>query len=276
MNSPAVAAPAKSAQNTLTSLKEYHAIAIDAPERDLDKIWKAIEKELVFAPENTERAWYSIPYKDKGKTIAVEGIGIHGFTILIRHWGYAYSAGVFGDDMGDKFVGRGRFVDLKTMVPFERDVIANKFQTTRDGKTYRLQGKHWDNACQSAISKAQRNAGLLGLPEFLKEKFFKTVKKLTLQEKDPVKRNLPIAEKIANAKKEFIKAFSITATAFDEYTASVTNIETPEELLGHLKGLYTGLKSGETTVQQVFGVEPVGTKVMSNPPEKKPDEQPGI
>lgn len=271
-----VAAPPKSTQNTLTSLKEYHDIAINAPPRDLEQIWKNIEQELIFAPENTERAWYSIPYRDKGKTIAVEGIGIHGFTVLIRHWGYAYSAGVFGDDLGDKFVGRGRFVDLKTMVPIERDVVANRFQTTKDGKTYRLQGKHWDNAMQSAISKAQRNAGLMGIPDFLKERFFNLCKKLTLQEKDPAKRNLPTATKIANAKKEFQKNWGITSEVFDEYCAELSNVDTPEELFSHLKGLYTGIKSGETTIQQVFGIEPIGKKVMSKPPENKPDEQPGV
>lgn len=244
-------------------------IAQKSPPRSLEAIWKQVEDELRFAPECAEKSWYSIPYTDKktGRKIPVEGVGIHGSSILVRAWGHCASGGFIREDSGDKVICRGMFFDHKSNSQFAKEVIVNRYQISSNGKPYRLVGKHWDNAVQSGVSKAQRNASLQGVPEFLKDRFFSLAKKLTLADKGNEK--LTTQQKINLAKSHFKKDFKISEELFSEYTANLSNVETPEALLIHLKGLYSGLKSGETTVQEVFGVTPEGNPVMEKPREKE-------
>lgn len=224
-------------------------IAQSTPPRNLALIWKMIEDEMHFAPEYAGECWYSIPYKDKtGKLVPVEGIGIRGAEGMLRLWGHCSVGGGVREDMGDKVVCRGVFRDHKTGATFYREVVANRWQRSRDGKPYRLEGKHWDNLIQSCISKAQRNAGLQGIPPAIKERFFKLAKELSLQ-KDVDK---PVKERIQNAKKAFVKDFKITAKDFDDHMAGLT-LETDEEVYESLKGLYHALKSGEIAVGAIFG-----------------------
>lgn len=272
--------PQKSAAPALAvadSNETAYRIAQSAPDRNFAAIWKNIEQEMVFAPEYAEDAWYSIPYK--GGAGPVEGIGIRGFECLARAWGHCASGGGIREDQGDKVICRGIFYDHKTNQQFYKEVMVNRYQVDKDGKTYRLVGKHWDNAIQSAVSKAQRNAGLEGLPQAIKEKFFTLAKKLTLAPKavkagEKVKT---VKEKIEDAKNEFIKKFGITAENFSDYVNG-TNYDNDDDLFAHLKGLYTGLKSGEYNTQEVFGVAPpvTGKPVMTKPVEVNPDELPGV
>ena len=268
---PVESIPRPEAKTTLTSLRDYHDIAVSAPPRDLARIWNDIQNEVKFAPETAELAWYSMPYRDKGKIVPVEGIGINGIMVIARHWGFCYRGGTFGDDLGDKFVARGRFVDLRTMVPIERDVVAHRFQRTKNGDTYRLEGKHWENACQSAISKAQRNAAIKGIPAYIQEKFFELVKRLTLEEKNPAQRALPVKEKIAKARDGFVQKWGsqgLTPELFDEYVSGLS-VENDDALYAHLRGLFIALRTGDETVASAFGVSDKARKVPSMPQEKK-------
>lgn len=276
------AQPPKEAQAIVTG--DAHEIAWEiaqrSPARNLLQIWKAVEGELKFAPEYAEKAWYSIPYKNSntGKTEPVEGTGVHGATVMARHYGHcSFGGGILKDD-GDKVVCRGIFKDHKTNVDSYKEVVVHKYQMSRHGKTYRLAGKHWDNAIQSGISKAMRNAILHGLPEGIKSRFFLVVKKLTLADKSKGAVTKTVEQRITDAKARFIKDFKLTTEIFDDYVAELSNVETPEDLLAHLKGLYNALRSGEESTQEVFGVDPAGKRVMSKPTEKEkgPDELPGV
>lgn len=252
-------------------------IANRAPARDLQKIWDSISKELAFAPEFAEDAWYSIPYKDKdGKIVPVEGIGIRGAELITRYWGHCASGGGIKEDHGDKVIARGIFYDHKTNTQFYKETIVSKYQVSSKGTTYRLQGKHWDNAIQSAVSKAQRNAALEGVPPVIKEKFFALVKKLTLNSKGVERKPEELKADLEKARKNFITKFKITEQQYDSYISGLS-AETDEDLLAHLKGLWSALKSGEETVANVFGTEtPEGKPVMSRPQEVNPDELPGV
>lgn len=258
---------------------DSHEIAWDiarrSPPRDLMQIWTDIESELKFAPEYASKAWYSIPYKDSnGKQVPVEGTGVHGATVMARHYGHcSFGGGILSDD-GDKVICRGIFKDHKTNVDSYKEIIVHRFQTARTGKTYRLAGKHWDNAIQSGISKAMRNAILHGLPEVIKSRFFNTAKKLTIEDKSPGTRSKSLGERIDDVKIRLTKAFGVQPEIIDEYIADLTGVEGEQELLTHLIGLGTALKSGEATVQEVFGVDPVGKNVMSKPKEASADESP--
>lgn len=248
-------------------------IANRAPKRNLEEIWDNLKTELTLAPEFAEDAWYSIPYKDKdGKTVPVEGIGIRGAETITRYWGHCASGGGIKEDLGDKVIARGIFYDHKTNTQFYKEVIVNKYQVSQSGKTYRLQGKHWDNAVQSAISKAQRNAALEGIPPAIKEKFFALAKKLTLADESQGGKPAYVKALLAKAKESFISKFKISSDLYDDYIHGLSS-ETDEDLLAHLKGLFSALKSGEETVAHVFGSEsPEGKLVISRPQEITPDE----
>lgn len=262
--------PQTSALAVADSNETAWRIAQSAPRRDLSEIWKEVKQELEFAPEYAEEAWYSIPYKDKsGKITPVEGISIHGATALIRAWGHNACGGGIREDHGDKVICRGVFYDHMNNVQFYKEVSVSRYQQTKGGGTYRLMGKHWDNAVQSGISKAMRNAGLHGMPEYMKEKFFKLAKQLSMMDKKgaPVQTT---AQKLMKAEEGFVKRFKITAEVYEKYVDAL-QVGGPEELLVHLKGLYSGLTSGEITVDSVFGEKPEEKKVMT-PPEEKTEE----
>lgn len=243
-------------------------IAQSAPRRDLEEIWKELKSEIDFAPDYAENCWYSIPYKDSktGKTVPVEGVGIHGATALARAWGHNACGGGIREDSSDRVICRGVFYDHMTNTQFYKEVTVNRYQISRDGKTYRLVGKHWDNAVQSAISKAMRNATLHGIPEYLKEKFFDLVKASTT--KSGIKGGtaaMTPKQRVDKAREEFKNKFKITAEQFDAYLVTTET----EDVVAHLKGLYSGLQTGETTIQETFGGPPEGEKAVQPPQEKK-------
>lgn len=241
-------------------------IAQRSPSRNLKEIWESLKDELKFSPESVGKYWYSIPYRDNrtNTVVPIEGIGIHGAMAILRYWGHNASGGGVSQDLGDKVICRGIFYDHKNNGQDYREVIVNRYQVSAGGKTYRLNGKHWDNAIQSGISKAKRNAALEYLPEFIKSLFFSLCKELTLNTGGDVK--LTIKEKLEAAEQSFIKKFKITHQIFMDYMSGLS-VESDEEAVTHLKGLYNTLVSGETTLQETFGVTPEGSKVMTPPVE---------
>lgn len=248
-------------------------IANQSPPRDLKAIWTQLQNELEFAPEYAENCWYSIPYKDNktGKTVHVEGIGIHGATALARAWGFADCMGGISADTGDKVICRGIFVDYKASARFIKEVVVNRYQISAKGQAYRLVGKHWENAVQSGISKAMRNSTLHGIPEYMKERFFDFAKKMAAMDKPGAPR-ITAKDKIEKTFSYFKKNLMVPRAAYDDYIQTELREDkkmTDEEIVVHLKGLYNAIRDGETTAVVVFGDGVVEGKDTIQPPKEK-------
>ncbi len=276
---PKEAQPVQSRESSLVvadSNKTAWEIAQSSLPRDPKRIWDEIKSELEFAPEAADNCWYSIPYKNNktGKIEPVEGIGTHGSQTIVRAWGHNASGGGIREEFSDRVICRGIFYDHMKNTQVYREVIVHRFQQSEKGTTYRLVGKHWDNAIQSGISKAKRNAQLEGLPEFLKDRFFDLVKKLANAPKQG-QQKLTAPVEIQKAGEFFIKKYKISKEMFDRYISELDQDES--EIVVHLRGLRAALYNGETTAIVVFGdraEEGVGT---IQPPQEKeaPSETPG-
>lgn len=244
-------------------------IAQLSPMRDNKKIWEEIKNELTFSPEHAENCWYSIPYKDKrtGKAVPVEGIGTRGAQAIARAWGHNASGGGIREEFPDRVICRGIFYDHMKNIQVYREIVVHKFQQGADGRPYRLIGKHWENAIQSGISKAKRNAQLDALPEFLKSRFFDLVKDLTNSPKSG-KKDVSPQNEIKNAREYFKKKYKISGESFDKYISEL-DVEDEKAICQHLRGLRSALYNGETTVTIVFGDDtPDGEKAIKPPEEK--------
>lgn len=224
--------------------------------RDMERVRKAAESELLIVPDLAARSYYSIPYnKGKENESLVEGPSIKAAMTLARNWGNCFNQGRLASEDKSNVICQGIFLDMETGLLTLREIKVSKFYKPRGSQN--VIPRNADamyNASQAGISKAARNAILASLPDWLVSGYFQTAKNIVVN--PPNKDNKQVdslQERIRKAKSAICKFFKVQPDEMEAYIIDNTDsIEDEGALLVHLQGLYNSLKDRSYSVDDVF------------------------
>jgi len=241
-------------------IKSQRELALSNP-RDEKKVLAGCLAELEMAPEFAEDAFYSIPYNEgKENETLVEGLSVKMSRAATRRWGNcATGARIVAED--DEAIDlEGIFVDFETNVIFRRSFRVQKTYLSRGSKIpVPLKGTMLANAIQAGLSKAERNAALAGLPEYMKDRLFSAAKQIAGRKgKQEGKTD---AERLDACYAGFGK-FGVEPVRVLEYVRKNLAGKSTDEIIGTMKGIWNAIKDKHTTIEDVF-------------PAPKPEEKKG-
>lgn len=255
-------------------IQSQRALALANP-RDEKKVLAACLGELAIAPEFAEEAYYSIPYKrrdqESGETVEelVEGLSVKASRAAARRWGNCAVASRIASETDEAIELEGVFADFETNVFIRRTVQVKKVYLAAKTKVMTpLKGTMLANAIQAGLSKAERNATLASLPEYLKERIFASAK-LLVGSKDKGKKT--DAERLDACYASFGK-FGVEPARVMAYVRSALKGKTTDEIIGTMVGVYTALRDNQAKVEDTF---PIETKPEKEGPVKLKDILPG-
>lgn len=223
-------------------------VAIQRP-RDEQKVLDGALKELELVPEEAASAYYSVPFKTPdGQTQLVEGPSIKAAMALARRWGNCSAAARMLSEDATGINVEGVFIDFESSFRVLRPHRVSRFLKRRSGQIVELSPDRLQMATQAGCSKALRNAILAGLPAYLVNSFFKKAKTIVAGGKLEDRATQAEADKAIRA----FAPYNVTAEQIEK------NLELPRtqwtrESIATLRGLYTALKDGQTTVEEAFG-----------------------
>jgi hypothetical protein len=230
--------------------------------RNEAKVYMGAIEELQLAPQFAKTAWYSIPYKDGDKTVFVEGPSIKAAMALARRWGNCANAARITDNLEDRIIVEGVFMDYETNLRTLRTVsVAKKAWNTRLKQVLPLREDRLNMAIQSGMSKATRNAILASLPASLVDSYVAAAKKIAIGKGPAGSKEKTIKERVDEAIKKFI-TMGTTENAVQLYINGQA-YETDEDLLAGLMGLWTSINEGQVSVEDVFGVTEAAPAALS-------------
>lgn len=222
------------------------AVAIARP-RDVKVVLKAALEELEIAPEFAEKAFYSLPFRDEGDSVQVEGISFPGSAALARLWGNCVvdARAIAEDEDGVDF--SGVFIDLETNFRIGRPYRASRWRKTRKG-TYRLDDRGFAQECGIAISKAERNATLAGMPPWLRVAYFNRAREIA----GGGKLDKPAPEKKVEAAVAYFREKHGVALDRIEAKVGKPRKEWTGLDLANLRGIINEINDHQTTVEAAF------------------------
>ncbi len=216
------------------------AVSVQRP-RNKGKVLAEVLSDLEIVPSLASRCYYTIPYKDRGTTVHVTGPSIHAARNLARAWGNcAAKAVVIGED-SEKVTLAGVFVDLETNVRFERPQTVSRYLKRRDGRREHLADHKLIQAIQAGASKAERNAILAGLPDWLVQSYDTKARKLAA---DATRQQL---SKLLEAFLEF----GVRRDVLESHIGCALENATDEQL-ADLRGIYAALRDKQATPEEIF------------------------
>jgi hypothetical protein len=224
--------------------------------RRLEKVQEDAYKELEIVPGLAARAYYSIPYNDKGggKSM-VEGPSIKAAMTLARNWHNCFNDGRVVDEDKSNYYVNGIFFDLESNLTTIRQIKVSKFYKPKGSQGVVPRNADMMNlAVQAGISKAVRNAILASLPDWLVQGYFNKAKQLVINPPKAAGQEVEsIQARIQKGKAIICKELKVTPEEMENYlTENGDCYEDDNALLTHLLGLYNGIKEGQTTVEAVF------------------------
>jgi hypothetical protein len=220
-------------------------VAVERP-RDEGRVLEGALRELDLVPEEAASAYYSIPYKDEGRTVHVEGPSIKAAMALARRWGNCTPRVRVDAEDAQAWTFTGVFTDYETSFRVERPFQALKYMKRRDGKVQLLAGKQLEAAFQAGVSKALRNVILAGLPAFLIKRYFQRAKEL-----------VAVSTKVPDIIRAF-KSLGVQQEQLERHLELPVEKWMPEDV-ATLRGVYTAIKDGATTAEETFGTGAVGS-----------------
>lgn len=246
------------------------SLAIMRP-RDINQIMTGLKQELQRSPEDAKAIYYSIPYNQKqddgsNKTVWVEGISIKGSMAIQRHWRNSASACRVVQDLNDRVICEGVFMDYETNNRVMRQVAVSRFYKPKGStQAVPLRKDKLDIAVASGMSKAVRNAINNAVPEFVKRELFQEAKRLagaTVQQtpQGPKVSRKPLKFRITELLEEYA-AFGISKDRIVEFLGKDGLNETDYE---RLVGLLNALNEGHATPESVFD-KPAPSKPAQKP-----------
>ena len=223
-------------------------VAKESP-RDEGKIIKGAMAELELVPEEAHRAYYSIPYKERGeggtKTVFVEGPSIKSAMALARRWGNCLTGARPIDENADQWIIEGVFIDAETGFRIARPFIQSKWYKV-SGRFLKMGSDKQMMAYQAGVSKAIRNAVLAALPTYLVHAYVKKAKALVggkLDVKADPKAVGGVITSFAKLGVSEEKLVELVGLPSSEWTGST---------VAELRGIFTAIQDDQTTVQDVF------------------------
>jgi hypothetical protein len=237
--------------------------------RDEAVVYSGALKELELAPEFAKRAWYAIPYKDGDKVVNVEGPSIKAAMALARRWGNCANGGRVVENLDDRIIVEGVFLDYETNLRTMRTVsVAKRFWSKKTNSVIPLRDDRLNMAIQSGMSKAIRNAILSSIPASLVDAYVAHAKKVAAA---ALKGNVAPGAKPKTAKEQIeasIRWFVAQGAAdksVREYLDGL-GMETDDDILTHIIGLGTAIRDGQTNIEEVFGKPETATSAPAAVP----------
>lgn len=236
-------------------------IAVQRPRNKVKVIKEALE-ELEMAPEFASKCFYSIPYKnDQGGTTPVEGGSIGLAMMVARLWGNCATGKRYIVEKDDRVIVEGVFMDYETNFRVLAQYSVSKTYWSKSAKAViPLRDDRLNMAIQSGMSKALRNAIFGAIPIPLRDGLFKKAKELAINPTGAKKKltHVEVKEKVKMAILEFVKMGADKKTV-DDYVLGLS-METDEEVLLHLKGIWNRLNDKDLSIEEAFGPVEVRTE----------------
>src|SRR5260221_3988647 len=220
--------------------------------RDERKILKDSLAELELVPETAEKAYYSIPFVDgkAGKTTLVQGLSIGSALGLARRWGNcASTVRCLNEDPGGWDL-EGGFIDFENNFHCGRPIRGSKLLKTKTGQVYTLDERRASMAFGAHASKAQRNAVLAALPNYLKEAYFAKARQIVGGAPDAPAE----AKKVEACLKAFGR-FNVTEPMLVTYLG-VDKAKWTGEDVANLRGLWAAINDDNISVADAFQIKP--------------------
>ena len=254
------------------------SVAVQRP-RNEQKALEGALAELDAMPEEAGAAYYSIPYEDRqqGKTVFVEGPSIKAAMTIARRWGNCSTGARIAAEDADGYTVDGVFIDVESNFRVQRSVRVSKWFKAKGGKVYLLSVDRQIMAVQAGISKAIRNAVLAGMPPYIVSSYFKRAKALVAS---GGKKRAGEATLKKGANQGVVGQILAAFAAEEVGQADLEGLlqkpaaEWTGDDVASLRGLWSAIKDGQTTVAEEFsrvrqkrnGVEnPVPTEVPFTP-----------
>lgn len=223
--------------------------------RNEAKVLAACLGELAIAPEFAENAYYSIPYKrrdqESGEVVTenVEGLSVVSSRAVARRWGNCAVASRIASETDEAIELEGVFADFETNAFIRRTVQVKKVYISAKTKIPTpLNGTMLANAIQAGLSKAERNATLAALPEYVKEKIFASAKMIA-GSKDKGKKT--DAERLDACYAGFGK-FGVEPARVLAYVRENLKGKNTDEIIGAMIGVFNALKDKQAKADEVF------------------------
>lgn len=224
-------------------------VAIERPRAE-DKLLARALHELDLAPEEAALSYYSIPYREgekdakgKDKITHVEGLTINAANALLRLWGNCAVAARLVAEDATTWTLAGILHDHETNSRYERPFPASKYLRRRDGRQVLLTGRQAEAALLAAASKATRNVILQAIPAYIRLRYLARAKEIVAG-----------SVKVPDILKAF-QSINVTREHLEAHLDVPADRWTPAHV-ATLRGLYTAIREGSTTVADAFAPEP--------------------
>ena len=227
-------------------------VSVQRP-RDERKIIDGALAELDLVPEEAKAAFYSIPYKDRGRdgqvrVVNVTGLSISAAMALFRRWGNADAGALPLQEDAAGWTLSGWFIDLETNARIFRPVRASKYYKPRGGgPPIMLSVDRQVQAFQKGVSIAIRNAILAGLPAYLKNAYDKKARAIAGGQSDA-----PADPKAVEAAIRAFTKWKITKEQLEAYTELPAAQWTGTEV-ADLRGVWNAINDDQVELAEVFG-----------------------
>jgi len=239
-------------------LETQGALALTRP-RDEHAIDKKIRNLMENYPAFAERAYYSYPRGGK----QVIGISVVLARELARLWGNCTYGARIVSDTEDSFAVEGIFIDhennTRSVWPMSAKKLVRRRNEYGDSVWRRPDARELVELMGMVCAKAQRNAILNALPQFFKEQWLETAKRVVAER---MKQNMP--KRIEQLQEWFSSKYNVTTKQLEEYIGKPVSDFTADDL-ATLRGVAQGLSDGEYTIDQIFGQKEVETRVPNAP-----------
>lgn len=217
--------------------------------------------ELDLDPALAGKAFYAIPYKEwkdgQERTVMVEGPSIKAAMSLAGHWGNcANGARIVAQD-DERVIVEGVFIDYERNVRTVRQQVVSRMRY--DKKTSRMVPLREDRvvmAIQSGGSKAVRNAILGSIPAAIVERYLSKAKQLAATGGKATKLSTKDLKSRLDKMVAAFAEYGVSQAHLAEYMkVNLAALESNEDKLGHMVGVYNSLKDGMAQASDVFGGE---------------------
>ena len=227
--------------------------------REIKAVQTAVMAEIDVFQENAQQYFYSIPYKsgDGGGSVAVEGPSIVLAETMQRYFGNCAASWQFDQETAGEIWLSGKFVDYETNTIFHKPYRVSKSIKRRNGKVELLREDRLTMAINAGGAKAQRNATIAGIGRPLADLCWQHAKSIIAGPKPEKTIPLSRAKEIGDLFKEF--------GADLESCERVLGVKAAKWTGNHkatLKGMWQALHDGQTTAEQMFGVQVQKTEAV--------------
>jgi len=213
--------------------------------RDFQRVVAAVINEARMAGASFYYYWEQFD-KKKGKMVPIEGPSVDMAMSFARNYGNC-AVEIEEEETATHFKFKACFIDLESGFTLPRLFRQRKGQSLGNKMD---QGRQEDVIYQLAQSKAQRNAIVKAMPEWLKEQAMAEAKAAE-QRKVQTQNIQPVIQKIL----DFFAQYGIPKETIEANRTRPVESWTPEDIV-HLRGMATAIKENRISPAEIFQNRP--------------------